>query len=176
MYMWRFRNALNNARRDNIRHVHACLNGAILLYSALPKQDHAGFRGITRLRCGRRQKGAFRLYFRGDIRAGIIPLLTRTALYAPGTDINKGCTFLRSPLHILFVLVALLEHLFLNPDPDRTSQANGAVEANQHTDGKRNGERQYRGNAHESAHDRNGDHRADRGSSRDDGARHRLVD
>ena len=34
MYMWRFRNALNNARRDNIRHVHACLNGAILLYSA----------------------------------------------------------------------------------------------------------------------------------------------
>ena len=34
MYMWRFWNPLNNARRDNIRHVHACLNVAILVYSA----------------------------------------------------------------------------------------------------------------------------------------------
>ena len=73
-------------------------------------------------------------------------------------------------------LVLLGMALALNPDPDRTSQANGAVESNQHTDSKRNGERQNRCGSHKRAHDGYGDHRAYCGSSCDDGTRQRLVD
>ena len=47
-----------------------------------------------------------------------------------------------------------LRTLFLYPDPNRASQAYGAVEAYEHTDSKRNGEGEYRGRTHEGAHDR----------------------
>ena len=71
---------------------------------------------------------------------------------------------------------ALLEHLLLYPDPQRTSQANGAVEAYEHTDSKRNGECKNRCSAHERAHDRYRNHRAYCCCSGDDGTRERLVD
>lgn len=70
MYMWRFRNALNNARRDNIRHVHACLNVAILVYSALPKQDHAEFRGNHAVTLRASSERRISALFQGEYQSG----------------------------------------------------------------------------------------------------------
>ena len=69
-----------------------------------------------------------------------------------------------------------LRTLFLYPDPNRASQAYGAVEAYEHTDSKRNGEGEYRGGTHEGAHDRNGNHSAYGCCRGDDGTRHSLID